>query len=103
MRKYGKSNKDKKPFVDTSKADLSNDILDIQDKPDVAVWNKKVRIQGEDKGKAKIGSLDQNLIREDTNVPIDPANKESINEAIISGAQLTDRVDLSKLKPKNKK
>ena len=103
MRKLSKSNKDKKPFVDTSKADLSNDILDIQDKPDVAVWNKKVRIQGEDKGKVKIGSLDQNLIRKDTNDPIDPASKESVAGAAISGAQLTDRVDLSKLDRKSKK
>ena len=31
----------------------------------------------ENKGKVKIGSLDQNLIREDTGVPIDSANKES--------------------------
>ena len=60
-------------------------------------------MQGEDKGKAKIGFLDQNLIREDTNDPIDPASKESVTEAIISVAQLTDRVDLSKLNCKSKK
>ena len=41
----------------------AGDILDIQVKPDVAVLNKKVRMQGEDKGKAKIGFLDQNLMR----------------------------------------
>ena len=41
--------------------------------------------------------------REDTNNVIDPASKESVAEAIISGAQLTDRVDLSKLDRKNKK
>ena len=40
---------------------------------------------------------------EDTNDPIDPASKESVTEAIISGAQLTDRVDLSKLNCKSKK
>jgi len=103
MRKYRKSNKDKKPFVDMSKADLSNDTLDIQDKPDVAVWNRKVRIQCEDKGKTKIGSLDQNLIREDTNASIDPANKESVADVVVSGAQVTDRVDLSKVNRKMKK
>ena len=60
-------------------------------------------MQGEDKGKAKIGFLDQNLIREDTNDPIDPASKESVTEAVISGAKLIDRVDLSKLNCKSKK
>jgi hypothetical protein len=60
--------KDKKSFPNKSKGDLSKNILDIQDKPDVSVWNKEVRIQGrgKDKGTAKIGSLNQNLIREDT-------------------------------------
>lgn len=38
----------------------------------------------------KICSLNQDLIKEDTNVPIDPASKESINDdAINSGAQVT--------------
>jgi hypothetical protein len=64
MKRSSKSNKNKKSFLDTSKAALSNDILDIQDKPDVAVWNKKVPMQGEDKRKVKIGSSDQNLTRE---------------------------------------
>jgi hypothetical protein len=40
-----KDHKNKESFLDTSKADLTNDILDIQDKPDVAVWNKKVLVQ----------------------------------------------------------
>ena len=98
-----KDNKNKESFLDTSKADLTNDILDIQDKPDVAVWNKKVLMQGEDKGKVKIGSLDQNLIREDTGVPIDSANKESVADAVGSSAKMTDRVDFSKADSKNKK
>ena len=52
----------------------------------------------------KISSLNQNLIREDTNVPIDPASKESINDdAINSGAQVTDRIDLSEVDGRNKK
>lgn len=50
----------------------------------------------------KICSLNQNLIREDTNVPIDPASKESINDdAINSGAQ--DRIDLFEVNGRNKK
>lgn len=103
MKKHSKSNKDRKSFSETSKADPFNDILDIRDKPDVAVWNKTVRTQTTNKGKLKIGSLDQNLIRVDTNDVIDPASKESVAEAVISGAQLTDKVDLSKLDRKNKK
>jgi hypothetical protein len=102
MKRSSKNNKNKRYFLDSSKADLSNDIMDIQDKPDVAVWNKKVLMQGEDKGKVKIGSLDQNLIREDTGVPIDPANRESVANAVASGAQVTDRVDLSKVNRKHK-
>lgn len=98
-----KDKKNKESFLDTSKADLTNDILDIQDKPDVAVWNKKVLMQGENKGKVKIGSLDQNLIREDTGVPIDSANKESVADAVGSSAKMTDRVDFSKADSKNKK
>jgi hypothetical protein len=98
-----KDNKNKESFLDISKADLTNDILDIQDKPDVAAWNKKVLMQGEDKGKVKIGSLDQNLIREDTGIPIDPANKESVADAVGSGAHMTDRVDFSKADSRNKK
>lgn len=99
-----KDNKNKESFLDTSKADLTNDILDIQDKPDVAVWNKKVLMQGEKcGGKVKIGSLDQNLIREDTGVPIDSANKESVADAVGSSAKMTDRVDFSKADSKNKK
>jgi hypothetical protein len=98
-----KDNKNKESFLDTSKADLTNDILDILDKPDVAVWNKKIQMQGEDKGKVKIGSLDQNLIREDIGIPIDPGNKESVADALGSGAQMTDRVDFSKANSKNKK
>ncbi|MGH9988427.1 MAG: hypothetical protein ACRD8W_31210 [Nitrososphaeraceae archaeon] len=69
---------------------------------DVAFWNKTVRTQTTNNRKLKIGSLDQNLRREDTNDVIDPASKESVAEAVISRVQMTDRVDLSKLDPKNK-
>jgi hypothetical protein len=52
----------------------------------------------------KISSLNQNLIREDTNVPIDPASKESINDDTIdSGAQVIDRIDLFEINGRNKK
>jgi len=94
LMKHSKLNKDQ--------GDLSKEIIDIQDKPDVSVWNKKVRIQRKYKGKAKIGSLNQNLIREDTNVSIDPANKKSIDDVIVSRTQVTDRVDLSEANRRRK-
>jgi hypothetical protein len=103
MKKHGKLTKDKKSFLNMSKGDLSKDILGIEDKPDVSVWNKKVRIQGKDKGKTKVGSLNQNLIREDINDLIDPANKESVDDVIAAGTRLTDRVDLSEAKRSSKK
>jgi hypothetical protein len=45
MKRSSNDNKNKESFLDTSKADLTNDILDSQDKPDVEVWNKKVLMQ----------------------------------------------------------
>ena len=39
----------------------------------------------------------------DTNVPIDPASKESVSNVVNSGTKVTDRVDLSKVNRKNKK
>lgn len=89
----------KKSGFDTSNADLSTDILDITDKPNVAVWNKTVRKQ--DIGGArslKIGPINQNLIREDTNIVVDSANKKDIADTINSGTKVTDKVHLSKSK-----
>ena len=63
---------------------------------------RTVRTQTTNKRKLKISSLDQNLRREDTNDVIDPVSKESVAEAVISRVQMTARVDLSKLDPKNK-
>jgi hypothetical protein len=36
-------------------------------------------------------------------VPIDPANKESVSDVVVSGVQVTDRVDSSKADSKSKK
>jgi hypothetical protein len=89
----------KKSAFDTSSADPSFNIIDIMDKPDVAVWNKIVQMQKVDGvRRLKIGPLDQNLIREDKNIVIDSANKKDIVDIIISGAKVTDKVDLSKSK-----
>ena len=82
-----------------SNADLSSNILDIMDKPDVAAWNKTVQMH--DIGgnrRLKIGPINQNLIREDTNIVIDSANKKDIADTINSGTKVTDKVDLSKSK-----
>ena len=43
------------------------------------------------------------LIRSSKKSTIDPVNKESVAEAIDSGARMTDRVDLSKVNPKIRK
>ena len=47
-------------------------------------------------------SKSNRVIREDTNNLIDPANRESVAKAVISGTQVTDKVDLSKLDRKSK-
>jgi hypothetical protein len=51
----------------------------------------------------KIGSLNQNLIREDKNDFVDPASKDSIDDIVVSGTRVTDRVDLSEINGRNKK
>jgi hypothetical protein len=90
--------KTKKSGFNTSNADLSTDILDIMDKPDMAVWNKIVRTQYGIRRRLKIGPLYQNLIREDKNDVIDSANKKAVADVTISGTKVTGKVDLSKSK-----
>jgi hypothetical protein len=96
--------KTKKSKINASNANLSTDILDIMDKPDVAVWNKTVRKRDFGVKRLNIGTLDQNLIREDKNSIVDSANKRDVADVIISGTKVTDKVDLSKSKSdQNKK
>jgi hypothetical protein len=79
----------------TSNADLSIDILDIMNKPDVMVWNKTIRKQDISRTRRlNIGLLNQNLIREDKNIVIDSANKSAVADIIISGTKVTDKVGL---------
>jgi hypothetical protein len=79
----------------TSNADLSIDILDIMNKPDVVVWNKTIRKQDISRTRRlNIGLLNQNLIREDKNIVIDSANKSAVADIIISGTKVTDKVGL---------
>jgi hypothetical protein len=94
--------RDKKSSFNTSKAYLSTNIIDIMDKPDVAVWNKTVRTEGTNKVRLNFGPLDQDLIREDKNIMIDTAEKQDVADTIISGTRATDQVDLSKLNRKDK-
>jgi hypothetical protein len=117
-----KKNKEKKDFsVDktikqqkttTTKAnvtDMSAGIIDIDDTPDVATWNKKIHIK-EDPADITVNELHEVEIpppraisiglREKKgskqDLIIDPANKKEVDEAIKSGSTLTDEaVDLS--------
>jgi hypothetical protein len=121
--KRKKKNKEKEDFsVDnkvpkqqkmTTKADvtdMSADIIDIDDTPDVATWNKKVHIKEDavdiiasrfhDAEKIEmpttigIGLRDKKASKKD--LVVDPANRKDIGGAIKSGSTLTDEAaDLS--------
>ncbi|MFL6318610.1 MAG: hypothetical protein ACJ72F_04365 [Nitrososphaeraceae archaeon] len=121
--KRKKKNKEKEDFsVDnkvpkqqkmTTKADvtdMSADIIDIDDTPDVATWNKKVHIKEDavdiiasrfhDAEKIEmpttigIGLRDKKASKKD--LVVDPANRKDIEGAIKSGSTLTDEAaDLS--------
>ncbi|MFL6359044.1 MAG: hypothetical protein ACJ72V_06855, partial [Nitrososphaeraceae archaeon] len=115
--KRKKKNKEKEDFsVDnkvpkqqkmTTKADvtdMSADIIDIDDTPDVATWNKKVHIKEDavdiiasrfhDAEKIEmpttigIGLRDKKASKKD--LVVDPANRKDIEGAIKSGSTLTD-------------
>jgi hypothetical protein len=121
--KRKKKNKEKEDFsVDnkvskqqkmTTKADvtdMSAGIIDIDDTPDVATWNKKVHIKEDavdiiasrfhDAEKIEmpttigIGLRDKKASKKD--LVVDPANRKDIEGAIKSGSTLTDEAaDLS--------
>ena len=75
--------------------DLSIDLLDIGEKPDVAVWNKVIRKRNAARTKSpKIGPLNQNPIREDTDSIIDPANTKDVEDDIILESKITDKVNI---------
>ncbi len=106
----------------TSNTKTFNDIIDIDDSPDVATWNKEVTrykdhtkdsIISEEMNKkytnspkipptTTIGLRKENNDNEDDQV--DPANQQDLNEIFNSGGKLTDQANLfnSKRKlPKN--
>jgi hypothetical protein len=65
----------------------------------MAVWNKTVRRQNIGSNRRqKMGPITQNLIREDTNITIDSANRKDISDIVVSRTKVTDKVDLSKPK-----
>jgi hypothetical protein len=118
--KRKKKNKEKKDFSSenkmpkqqktTRKADvvnISSGIIDIDETPDVATWNKKsqnkknaasVIVDRSDYLEPRpppttigIGLRDKNQPKKD--LIIDPANKKEVEEAIKSGSILTDEAD----------
>src|SRR5919201_4777235 len=116
-RKKGKKdfpvdNKVLKEQKTTTKADfmdMSAGIIDIDDTPDVATWNKKIHIK-DDASDIIVNRLHEAEIWPPTTVGIglrekkgskkdliiDPANKKNVDEAIKSESTLTDEVaDLS--------
>jgi hypothetical protein len=92
--------------------DMSSGIIDIEDTPDVATWNKKIHTKDDAAGlvvddrfhnaekiqtplTTGIGLRDRKLSKKD--LIVDPANKKEVEEAIESGSTLTDEArDLSK-------
>jgi hypothetical protein len=119
--KRKKKNKEKKDFSSenkmpkqqktTRKADvvnISSGIIDIDETPDVATWNKK----SQNKKNAASVIVDRSGYLEPRTPPpttigiglrdkkqpkkdliIDPANKKEVEEAIKSGSRLTDEAD----------
>ncbi len=89
---------------------MSTGIVDIEDGPDVATWNKKIHIKDDAAGivddrfhgvdeiqttlTTGIGLRDGKASKKD--LIVDPANRKEIEEAIESGSTLTDEAtDLS--------
>jgi hypothetical protein len=93
--------------VDIPKAnDISKDILDITDTPDVAVWNKSVQNKSNDVNMIRyskrengehsiwIGLRKKRRKNDDDNrgsTIIDPANQREIDDIVDSGNTLTDK------------
>jgi hypothetical protein len=92
--------------IDITRADnVSKDILDITDTPDVAVWNKSVQIKGKVVDTIKQSKENENALtigiglkkkkhegdRKDSTTLIDSANQKDVDEAINSGSTITDK------------
>ncbi|HZD36476.1 MAG TPA: hypothetical protein VE130_14830 [Nitrososphaeraceae archaeon] len=67
------------------------------EKPEIAIWNKIVNKNISAGAKSiKIDTLSQNLVREDTDNIIDPANIGDMEDAVISETKVTDKINLAK-------
>ena len=111
-----KKNRDKKDFSLNNKmpktdvVDMSTGVVDIDNTPDVATWNKEIRIKN-DTARVVVdrfhepeeiqtpptigmGLRDRKASKKD--LIIDPANRKEVEEAIESSSTLTDEdIDLS--------
>ena len=111
------SRKDNTTSIDiTNYAKTSNEIIDIDDSPDVATWNKEVTRNKYHIAKYSTGAENINkkdgiakLIRKipttttiglsqennnDKNHQVDPANQKEVDKIYDSGGKLTDQDDL---------
>jgi hypothetical protein len=100
---------------------ILNDIIDIDDSPDVATWNKEVTRYKDHITKDSIISEEMNKKYRITNTPkipptttiglreenndnkddqIDPANQQDLNKIFNSGGRLTDQANLFNSKRK---
>jgi hypothetical protein len=116
-KKQLKSRKDNTSTMDvTNDAKTSNDIIDIDDSPDVATWNKEVtrnkdhiakdiKVSEETKNKYRITKIHPEipstttigLRREDNDNKdnqVDPANQKDLDRIYNSGGKLTDDANL---------
>ena len=105
----------------TSNRKILNDIIDIDDSPDVATWNKEVTRYKDQITKDSIISEEMNKKYRITNSPkipptttiglreenndnkddqIDPANQQDLNKIFNSGGRLTDQANLFNSKRK---
>jgi hypothetical protein len=83
---------------------MSTGIIDIEDTPDVATWNKKIHIKNDSACVVADGFHDAEKIQTPPTIGIglrekkrfkkdliiDPANRKQVEEAIESGSTLTD-------------
>jgi hypothetical protein len=116
-KKQRKSTKDNTFTMDvTNDSNTFNDIIDIDDSPDVATWNKEVtrnkdhiakdiKVSEETKNKNRITKIHPEipstttigLRREDNDnkdKQVDPANQKDVDRIYNSGGKLTDDANL---------
>jgi hypothetical protein len=100
-----KVTKQQKTTRKTDVVDMYTGIIDIDDTPDVATWNKKIHIKDDAaaviadrfhdaRPTIGIGLRDRKASKKD--LIVDPPNRKEVEEAIESGSTLTDEAtDLS--------